>query len=81
MAALDVVRADRAELAETFRDLSDEIEGLMAGRPYPETDPRLPAAADRHARREAAADRPHRRRVGGGVALRRPLRPRRPQAP
>jgi deferrochelatase/peroxidase EfeB len=43
MAALDVVRADRADLARTFRDVSDEIDGVMAGRAYPATDPRLPA--------------------------------------
>jgi deferrochelatase/peroxidase EfeB len=43
MASLDVVRAGREDLARTFRELSDEVEGVMAGRAYPSTDPQLPA--------------------------------------
>ncbi|MBV9953485.1 MAG: deferrochelatase/peroxidase EfeB [Acidimicrobiia bacterium] len=43
IAALDVVRADRSDLARMLRDLTDEIDGMMAGRAYPATDPRLPA--------------------------------------
>ena len=48
MASLRVVRADRAALADTFQHLSDEIEGLMSGRPYPETDKRLPPLQTGH---------------------------------
>ena len=43
LAAFDVTAEDREHLAATLRDLSDEIEGLMTGRPYEERDPSLPA--------------------------------------
>jgi deferrochelatase/peroxidase EfeB len=42
LAAFDVTAEDREDLAATLRDLSDEIEGLMTGRPYEERDPALP---------------------------------------
>jgi len=42
MAAFDVAAADRAELVEAFRALSDETEGLMTGRPYDERDRSYP---------------------------------------
>jgi deferrochelatase/peroxidase EfeB len=42
MAAFTVVAGDRAELAATLRDLTDEIRGLMSGRPPEQRDPRLP---------------------------------------
>jgi deferrochelatase/peroxidase EfeB len=42
LAAFDVTAEDRDDLAATLKDLSDEIEGLMTGRPYEERDPSLP---------------------------------------
>jgi deferrochelatase/peroxidase EfeB len=42
MAAFDVTAKDRTELTEAFRELSDEMEGLMTGRPYPSRDPAYP---------------------------------------
>jgi deferrochelatase/peroxidase EfeB len=42
MAAFGVQARDRAELRETLRDLSDEIAGLMAGRPPERRDPAYP---------------------------------------
>lgn len=41
LAAVDVVRAERADLVRTLRELTDEIEGLMSGRPYGPRDARL----------------------------------------
>ena len=43
-AAFTVIADDRAHLEETFRELSDEIEGLMDGRPIPVRDPAYPPA-------------------------------------
>ena len=63
MAAFSVVAADRAELADTFGGLSDEIERLMSGPAL-----RGPRAASRRStpapRQPAATRQPHRRRVG-----------------
>ena len=42
LAALTVTARDRAELTALFRTLSDEMEHLMAGRPYEERDPAFP---------------------------------------
>jgi deferrochelatase/peroxidase EfeB len=42
LAAFTCVDGDRAALAETFRELSGEVDALMAGRVPPETDPELP---------------------------------------
>ena len=39
MAAFTVLAEDRAELTAMFRDLTDEIEGLMSGRPPVVRDP------------------------------------------
>lgn len=44
MAAFTVLARDRDELTAMFRDLSDEIEGLMAGRPPVARDPAFPPA-------------------------------------
>lgn len=44
LAAFNAVAADRAELAETFRALTDEARHMMSGRPYPALDPGLPPA-------------------------------------
>ena len=41
-AAFTVIADDRAHLAETLRELSDEIEGLMDGRPIEVRDPAYP---------------------------------------
>jgi deferrochelatase/peroxidase EfeB len=43
MAAFNVEATDRAELADTFRALTDESAHLMAGRPYDERDAAYPA--------------------------------------
>ncbi len=42
LAAFSCVDGDRAALAETFRELSQELDALMSGRVPPETDPELP---------------------------------------
>jgi deferrochelatase/peroxidase EfeB len=42
MAAFDVAAADRSELVDAFRALSDETEGLMTGRPYEDRDSAYP---------------------------------------
>ncbi len=42
MAAFTVLARDRAHLEEMFRELSDEIEGLMGGRPIAVRDPAYP---------------------------------------
>ena len=42
MAAFTVLVRDRAHLAETFRELSDEVEGLMQGHPIEARDPAFP---------------------------------------
>lgn len=42
MAAFTVLARDRAHLEEMFRELSDEIEGLMSGRPVAVRDPAYP---------------------------------------
>jgi len=42
MASFSVLARDRAELAEMFRELSDEIAGLMEGRPPETRDPAFP---------------------------------------
>ncbi len=42
MAAFTVLASDRAELAELLRELTDEIRGLMAGRPPEPRDPAFP---------------------------------------
>lgn len=42
MAAFTCVDTDRAGLARTLRDLSDELDALVSGRTPPETDPALP---------------------------------------
>jgi deferrochelatase/peroxidase EfeB len=42
LAAFDITAKGREDLAKTLRDLSDEIEGLMTGRPYEDRDPSLP---------------------------------------
>ena len=41
-AAFTVLADDRAHLTETFRELSDEVEGLMDGRPIQVRDPAYP---------------------------------------
>jgi deferrochelatase/peroxidase EfeB len=41
-AALDITAADRDELAEAFRALTDEARRLMSGRPYPAREPSFP---------------------------------------
>lgn len=41
-ASFDVVAADRAALTTMFRDLTDELRGLMAGRPPRQRDPAYP---------------------------------------
>jgi len=41
-AAFTMIADDRAHVAETFRELSDEVEGLMDGRPIPVRDPAYP---------------------------------------
>ncbi|MGE3235937.1 MAG: Dyp-type peroxidase domain-containing protein, partial [Thermoleophilia bacterium] len=43
-AAFTVIADDRAHLAETLRDLSDEVQGLMEGRPIEVRDPAYPPA-------------------------------------
>jgi deferrochelatase/peroxidase EfeB len=43
-AAFTVIADDRAHLAETFRELSDEVEGLMDGHPILVRDPAYPPA-------------------------------------
>jgi deferrochelatase/peroxidase EfeB len=43
MAAFNVEAADRAELADTFRALTDETAHLMEGKAYDERDPAYPA--------------------------------------
>ncbi len=43
-AAFTVIADDRAHLAETFRELSDEVQGLMEGRPIEVRDPAYPPA-------------------------------------
>ena len=42
MAAFTVLARDRAELAAMFRELTDEIDGLMSGRPPEVRDPAYP---------------------------------------
>lgn len=42
MAAFTMVAADRSELTQALRDITDEIRGLMAGRPPEQRDPGLP---------------------------------------
>jgi deferrochelatase/peroxidase EfeB len=42
IAAFSCVDTSRQALAETFRGLSEELDGLMSGRVPPETDPALP---------------------------------------
>jgi len=42
LAAFDVVRADRRDLARTLRGWSDGVESLRAGRPYARRDTKLP---------------------------------------
>jgi deferrochelatase/peroxidase EfeB len=44
MASFSVLAGDRAELAETLRELSDEIAGLMEGHPPETRDPAYPPA-------------------------------------
>lgn len=43
IAALDLVVESRADVVATFKALSDEIDGLMTGRPYTRRDLRFPA--------------------------------------
>jgi deferrochelatase/peroxidase EfeB len=43
-AAFTLIADDRAHVRETFRELSDEVEGLMEGRPIPVRDPAYPPA-------------------------------------
>ena len=50
-AAFSVLARDREHLVETFRELSDEIEGLMTGRPIAHPRPGLPAGRLGHPRR------------------------------
>ena len=80
MASFVVTAADRDELRELFVTLTEESERLMSGTPYDELDPAYPAALHRAPGQPAAAGRPQHRRLGGRVALRRSLRPGRPQA-
>jgi len=42
MAAFTVLARDRPHLEEMFRDLSDEVDGLMTGRPIEQRDPAFP---------------------------------------
>jgi deferrochelatase/peroxidase EfeB len=44
LAAFSLVREERARLARTLRDLTDEARGLMEGRPAERRDPAFPAA-------------------------------------
>jgi deferrochelatase/peroxidase EfeB len=44
LAAFSLVRDERARLARTLRDLTDEARGLMEGRPAERRDPAYPAA-------------------------------------
>ena len=44
LAAFTCVDPDRETLARTFRELSDELEGLLSGRPAAALDPALPPA-------------------------------------
>jgi deferrochelatase/peroxidase EfeB len=44
LAAFSLVREERARLAATLRDLTDEARGLMEGRPAERRDPAFPAA-------------------------------------
>lgn len=56
MAAFTVLARDRAELTAMFRDLSDEIDGLMSGRPPAVRDPAYPPTDSGILGPEPAAD-------------------------
>ena len=69
------------ELRETFAALTAEVDRLMSGPPYEDRDPAYPPVYTGAVGNPPPARRPVGRRVGGRLAVRRPLRPGRPAAP